>query len=369
MTETEESKKPLIQEFKDMTPKQWIATLLAFVVSAALVLSGLYFAMCMGFFIIAVLLYMLPHLAGVTSPRIKAVVGAVFVVMILLVGTFAYGDSAKDAQSGVPTNKILTDVTFDGTTITVVTDQATYGITVSFSPVTAIAYGQPSSYDANNVKKVDLTDQGGKYTGTLALEQGKYYYIEVAAPLDEAKSNFEHYTIFYNTGISSDDVRGLNFAGAIVLAGEIALIFFVMLIFSELMRWSAKRSRKKMEEEGRLYPQGYGKCKKCGAMVLPGEINCRKCGEAIDVPEDVKVLHKKDFFECSECGTEVPNDAKFCPKCGAVFDEADETVIKHADGTVDSSTETFECSECGKVVPANAKRCPYCGAEFDEDDN
>ena len=103
-------------------------------------------------------------------------------------------------------------------------------------------------------------------------------------------------------------------------------------------------------------------------MVLPGEITCRKCGAPIEVPEDVKVLHKKDFFECSECGTEVPIDAKVCPKCGAKFDEGEETVIQHADGTVDSSSETFECSECGKEVPANAKRCPYCGAEFDEDE-
>ncbi|MBQ9690270.1 MAG: zinc ribbon domain-containing protein [Candidatus Methanomethylophilaceae archaeon] len=43
--------------------------------------------------------------------------------------------------------------------------------------------------------------------------------------------------------------------------------------------------------------------------------------------------------------------------------------MTHADGTVDTSTETFECSECGKEVPANAKRCPYCGAEFDEEDD
>ncbi|MBQ7621871.1 MAG: zinc-ribbon domain-containing protein, partial [Candidatus Methanomethylophilaceae archaeon] len=69
------------------------------------------------------------------------------------------------------------------------------------------------------------------------------------------------------------------------------------------------------------------------------------------------------------CGAEVPMDAKHCPKCGAKFDEADETEITHADGTVDTSTETFECSECGKEVPANAKRCPYCGAEFDEEDD
>ena len=101
-------------------------------------------------------------------------------------------------------------------------------------------------------------------------------------------------------------------------------------------------------------------------MVLPGEVVCRKCGEYIDVPEEMKV-HKKDYFICESCGAEVPADAKTCPRCGVSFDEV-ETEIVHADGSVDKTIETFECSECGEQVPSNAKRCPKCGAEFDEDD-
>lgn len=366
MTETAEAKQSLIEEFKAMTTKQWIATIATFAICLALVLTGIYAAMCMGFFLIAVILYMVPHMLGVSSPKIKAVIGVSFIVVILLAGTFAYGGAARDLEVGSSTNTILTDVSYDDEKITIVSDTTGLNIKIKYAPVTEMAFGKATSYDVYNVKDGVVTYEDGKYIGTVDLEPGKYYYIEVAAPLDDSNSKFEYYMIFENTGLT--DPTSMNFMGALILAAQIALIFFVMLVFSELMRRSARKSREKMEKEGRLYPKGYSKCPKCGTMVLPGEINCRKCGAPIEVPEDVKVLHKKDFFTCSECGTEVPNDAKMCPKCGAVFDEEVETQIKHADGTVDVSTETFECSECGKKVPANAKRCPYCGAEFDEDD-
>ncbi len=95
-------------------------------------------------------------------------------------------------------------------------------------------------------------------------------------------------------------------------------------------------------------------------MVLPGEVNCRKCGAYIDVPDELRVK-KKDFFQCSECGAEVPSDATECPKCGAKFDEVQENVVVHADGSEDVSTESVVCPECGSTVPANADWCPKCG--------
>ena len=367
MTEEADVKKPLIEEFKDLTLKQWGSIIIAFAVCLVLVATGLFLSMCMGFFLVAVLLYMVPHIAGVSSPKVKGTIGALFLVIILILAAVAYGGSATDKETHNAANVYLNEVTYDETGhIEIYTDTTGLEFTVEFAPITAMAYGHPLEYDVDHFQSVPVTAGTGKYTADAPLEDGKYYYILITAFLDDDKREYSQ--IFVNTGMSGGDVCMLNLVGSSISILEIALIFFVMLIFSELMRRSARKKRDQMIKDGRLYPKGYDKCKNCGTMILPGEITCRKCGAAIEVPEDVKVLHKKDFFQCSDCGTEVPMDAKFCPKCGAVFDEGEETEIKHADGSVDVSTESFECSECGKKVPANAQRCPYCGAVFDEDE-
>lgn len=371
MTETVEAKNSFIGDFKALTPKQWLAIIGGFAVSVILVTSGLYARMCLGFFIIAVLLYMIPHITGVTSPKVKATIGVVFIVSMLLVGTFAYTDQAKESEEIIEKNvdPSVTSIYLTDGIMTVESSKSDLRLYVVYAPVSQFTFGYVSGFSNGDLVKEQMVYSDGKYTYPISLKAGKYYYIEMGeATNDDATSFNYYYTKKVDTGLSSGDEISMNFHGAGFLMLEIGAIFFIMLIFSELMRRSARKTREKMEKDGRLYPAGYSKCKNCGTMVLPGEITCRKCGTPIDVPDDVKVLHKKDFFECSECGTEVPMDAKVCPKCGATFDEADEAVIEHEDGSVDSSTETFECSECGKTVPANAKRCPYCGADFDEDE-
>jgi len=96
--------------------------------------------------------------------------------------------------------------------------------------------------------------------------------------------------------------------------------FLILCVMSWWMRRNLERTRARMEAEGRLYPQGYGRCKRCGSLVLPGEIMCRKCGEYVDVPEEMRVK-KVNYFECSECGREVPQDAGVCPFCGEAFED------------------------------------------------
>ena len=372
MTENAQAKISLIGEFKALTPKQWIAVVAAFAIALFLVYTGLFLSMCLGFFIVAVLLYMVPHITGVSSPRVKAVIGALFIVVILALAAFAYADSAKEHIATTKGNTILTDCTFEDDVITVVSDDEDLDLVVSYAPITGISFGNPSMYDKSAVVKIyayEMTYADGKYICEVPLEAGKYYYIETSVNVDNPDLKTEYWQVIHNTGISKSDVNALSIAGSWLSIVEIGVIFFLMLILSEVMRRGARKKRDQMVKDGRLYPPGYDKCKNCGTLVLPGEITCRKCGAPIEVPEDVKVLHKKDFFECSECGTEVPLDAKFCPKCGAMFDEKTEAEITHEDGTVDVSSDTFECSECGKEVPANATRCPYCGAEFDEDDD
>ena len=98
------------------------------------------------------------------------------------------------------------------------------------------------------------------------------------------------------------------------------LPFLLISMLAWYMRRNLERVRARLEAEGRLYPPGYGRCKRCGTVVLPGEICCRRCGEYIDVPEELRVK-KVDYFECSECGREVPEDAGVCPYCGETFEE------------------------------------------------
>jgi len=368
MTDTDKPKLSLKEEFKALTTKQWLAIAGGFVVAGVLTCMNLALS-CIGFLVIAVILYMLPHMTGVTSPKIKAIIGVVFIVVMLLIGTFAYMGAASFYEvKAISSTGIITDVTYEDGVVTVTATEEGLDLMAETAVITMISYGSAINSSGDPIKTPLKDMGGGVYKATPDTYPNDYNVLFVGISEDKDGSYKQFYRVQFDTGVSDGDLMQKNFMGAGYVMLLVGLMFFVMLIFSELMRRSARKTRDRMEKEGRLYPEGYSKCKECGTMVLPGEVTCRKCGAVIEVPEDVKVLHKKDFFECSECGAEVPTDAKVCPKCGAKFDEPEETEITHTDGTVDVSSETFECSECGKAVPANAKRCPYCGAEFDEDD-
>ncbi len=370
MTEAAKGRMSLKEEFSALGTKQLIAIIVA--LALALILEVLGFAsMCIGFLIVAVLLYMIPHLLGVTSVKIKAIVGVIFIVLSLLIGTFLYTGINEEAADRINNDyDYVKDISYDESTGTltmtlVPVDGEELVPTVSYGTVSGIAFGGLRSTDLQT-KDIDATKiTSSNYKGTVQLDLPSGKFCLVSVYVDEEKKNGAWFTV--DTGASGNEMMSICFVGAAYLTAYIAAMYFIILIFSALMRRSLGKTREKMEEDGRLYPQGYGRCKKCGAIVLPGEVNCRKCGEYIDVPEEFRPK-KKDKFVCSECGCEITEDATICPKCGKVFDDEIESEITHADGTVDTSTEVFECSECGAKVPANAKRCPKCGAVFDEDD-
>jgi len=121
--------------------------------------------------------------------------------------------------------------------------------------------------------------------------------------------------LIFTFGEFDGDMRFLLDAFVILI-----LPFLLIALITIWMRKNLEKARERLEKEGRLYPQGYGRCKRCGTIALPGEISCRRCGEYIDVPEEMRVK-KVNCFECSECGREVPEDAGVCPYCGEVFDD------------------------------------------------
>ncbi len=78
-------------------------------------------------------------------------------------------------------------------------------------------------------------------------------------------------------------------------------MFVILTLAGWFFRSRMQKTRTKMENEGRLYPQGYGRCAKCNAIILPGEVECRKCGAYIDRPDDMR-QKKVDYFRCTNCG-------------------------------------------------------------------
>lgn len=381
MTEIAEGRKSpvtrLVDDFRSLNTKQIVAIAIALAAAILLEVFGMA-TLCIGFLIIAVVLYMIPHLMGVTSVGVKAVLGVAFVVISVLIGSFAYG-SAMGQLSDTIDQDINTIYDIDyvddesapdfGTLYFTVKDVPEGGkVQVKTSPVASFVFGQPmvdpTQERTLDVSLADNDDGTSRASVYLGLPQGGFTHSEITIlKADGGESSKMGFII--DTGLSKADYDSMSFQGAAYTTAYSAVLFFMILIFSAVLRRTAEKTRTKMEAEGRLYPQGYGRCKECGAMVLPGEVTCRKCGAYIDVPDELKAK-KKDFFECSECGAEVPGDANVCPKCGARFDSV-ENEVQHQDGTVDVSEETVLCPKCGAEVPSNVDFCPKCGNRFDKD--
>lgn len=368
MTEITEAKgMSLVDEFKSLKPKQLVGLVAALAVSLVLEVLGFGVGI-LGLLIIAVILYMVPHLLGVESVKIKAILGVTFIVLAVVLGTFMFANIHHDTAGIIDQDSDkIRDVGYaDGVLTAVLTypDGHTPEPYVTYGKITGIPFGKPMSTDMSD--KIPMVagspvDSGVKYSADIPLADDSYNVII----LHWDDRTYLQFTV--DTGVSDDEIRNMCMEGSLYITLYSAAIFFLILIFSALMRRSISNTRAKMEEQGRLYPQGYGRCKECNAIVLPGEITCRKCGTYIDVPDELRAV-KKDYFICTDCGSEVPRDANACPKCGARFEsDSEEFEIRHEDGTVDVGTEVFVCSDCGEKVPVNAKRCPKCGATFDEE--
>lgn len=373
----------VVEDLKALSTKQRVAIIASIAIALILEVLGLG-ASCLGFLIIAVLLYMIPHMTKVTSAKVKAVVGLAFILVSLLVGVFAYtsvpDDYAVTIDKDSDTIRNMEITGSDGAyvlTFDVNPGAAEAGdswdVRVYNGDISMISFGSIGSLAGTAdtyLAASDLTayaDEGGQgwYHGSvdLGMGDGKFEYILISIEQigeNDEKTSKASVGFTYDSGVSFGDTLVMCLYGAGYTTLLIGILFFIILGFSAMFRGNAEKQRAKMEAEGRLYPKGYGLCKNCGTVVLPGEVTCRKCGTYIDVPEEMKPK-KKDFFTCSVCGAEVPSDAAECPKCGAKFDEETEVEVEHPDGTVDVSEETVPCPHCGEGIPSNADWCPKCG--------
>ena len=202
-------------------------------------------------------------------------------------------------------------------------------VTLHYGPVLSTCFGDVGNLNTHIVrtdleKTMSMTSTAVAVTvESIELPDGKPWYIYFTA--DDTSSERGLVTANITESQVSAFAVSTNFSTVLLPVIAFYIILFVMFIFNRKM----DKVRTELEEEGRLYPKGMGRCKECGMVVLPGETVCRKCGAVIDVPEEYRRKPApqpaaQTHFECSECGATVPADSKVCPKCGATFDDSDD---------------------------------------------
>lgn len=359
------------QRFLKNRSAPYVGMIIAFAFGILFLYLGIASMFC-GSFIVGIFLYIIPKTFGADWKKM-AVFGVLFLVVASVFSAYAItkpsllsmeGDHSAGDFQNVSVNPFRESA--DGT----------YDISVDFSLAAgetftsmSMEYGEVQRAHLQYItakdssKTSNYTLAGNTYTFNQNLDSGKVYYYKFIVEYKDTGGNEQTKNSLVFIGpITADDggVTALALTGNLYFIGlYVVLIFFLILLLTTFMRSRLEKTREKLEAEGRLYPQGYGRCKTCGTMVLPGEVVCRKCGAYIDVPEEFKPK-KVEYFECSECGKEVPADAKACPVCGEPFD-GEETEVFY-----DGEDTGFICSECGRDVPADARRCPSCGKEFED---
>lgn len=396
--------------FRSITTKQFVAMIIAFALGLIILCIGLGGSV-IGWLLTAVILYIFPRLTKVKTRDIAAF-GAVFAVVGIVVGGLSVAPEFIDANSDkTPSDHgAFSNVTYtytDDGIYTVEFDYNTEGyegdsIVLYTAHINQILFTYPraDSADAYVIKTIEsgATAPASSNTVTVTNESGTtghavftlnektlstdtlweldlivgtcfdkdessgtavYTYRDSASDWAFDSSSVSTASL---TGYTGADKNGPSFVGCADAMLYVMIMFFLIVGMVWLIRDRVNKTRSKMEKEGRLYPQGYGRCDNCGALILPGEIKCRKCGTYINRPESMKPK-KTDFFQCSECGAEVPSDAKVCPKCGAKFDGEEQDIVK-SDGSIEKVSERAVCPGCGCELPDGAEVCPKCGRKL-----
>ena len=370
----EQVTQPNAEEKKASIPKMIAGATIALAIGIAMMYFGLFNQCCgLGYLMIACVALYVPKFFGMNKMQHLIILGVVFFLVLTLLGAFVVSKPMFKDNSDVAA---FDDNGFSNVTITY--DNGTADIQVSYTgtstdlkacfyQVQSVTYQMITKTKGENFEHpLEPTTTPGVYRIHEPVEApaGFVYLLEFHYT-DGTEEKSTSYVYF--TGAASDsEITNFCLLYNAYTSGIVIIIFFLMLVLTTIMRRNLEKTRARMEAEGRLYPQGYGRCKECGSIVLPGETCCRKCGAYIDVPDELR--HRKvDMVQCSECGAEIPEDAKVCPKCGANFDEEEEVVyVENAQPA--KEIELVQCSECGEMIPETAEVCPKCGATFDEEE-
>lgn len=345
---------------------------LGFLISLWLLLSGYYLYMsCMWLIVLPAILYLLPHFLGVKNFKVMLANGFIFTIVALLAGGLYATPAFVEHNDGTDAGGDFTDITFTFTG-GVYTLSATYDgeldpadIVPKARVATVDMIGYSTTYEVQGSDTIvdGVFTFGNDVSYTFNVDERVHWmHLYMEDSPDEAISGSGTSKFFLTDSASDKTLSDSMWLGTAYLLSLVMILYFMITVFSYAIRSSAQKARDKMIEQGRLYPEGYGRCAECDAIVLPGEISCRKCGAYIDVPDDIRVK-KKDFFSCSECGAEVSEDATECPRCKSVFEDV-EIEVEREDGTIETTDSTFGCPDCGAEIPIISEMCPSCGKLF-----
>lgn len=314
------------------------------------------------------ILYLAPRIAKVRDLKVMAANGILFAVIAILAGGLflspaLINDNDEFVDGGMFENA---DITSTGTGYSITVDYN--GSDNTLTPVAHLMEIELAGYYLPFGKEDGIETFQGTLSGTTAsfnLNTGdKLYllYFYMTDGVGEKVPDSQSPSMFLTKNTSAGEFNSAVWKGTLYIVSIIVILYFMITLFTYAIRSRANKTRSKMVEQGRLYPDGYGRCKECDAIVLPGEVNCLKCNAYVDVPKELRP-DKVDYYECGQCGAEVPENAEKCPKCDVVFDGL-EVEFQQADGTVKIVKDTFGCPECGSEIPIDSKDCPVCGKTF-----
>ena len=311
-----------------------LGLVLSFVVSfAILALLGTKYGI---YVFVGIILYIIPRLFHVKDYKAMAILGVAFLLVSTLVGGLMFtapammGQTTDDMSDDDFTDISVTDLG-DGMYQVKVTYEDAGDPEVCYGPIRSCCFSNVGSLNTHLVrsdleKAVTGARDGYVYTYSIELSEGTPWYMYFHVHTDDGDVYSERGMITEN--ISESQVKSFAVSTNFMTIIIPIIAFFIILVVMFLFNRKMGKVRKEMEDEGRLYPQGMGRCKECGMIILPGETVCRKCGAVIDVPEEYRRKpaepKTESHFECSECGAVVPADSKVCPKCGATFDDDDD---------------------------------------------
>ena len=329
------------QKFMKTKPAMLIGALISIGIGILMMWLGLFQQCCnLGYLLIACVALYVPKMFGMTKTQYLAVFGVVFFLVLTVMGAMVFSKPMFENESNVDgyssdgfSNVTITEVG-DGVQISVTyTGEAADKLNVNLYQVKMVTYTMINKTSHDDACR-ELAKVGETTTYTVTYNDvPKGFIYQLSFETVKGEDTNTSASVYYLGRATDSDISSFCWMGNGYTCAWMAVIFFIMLILTTVMRKNLEKTRARMEAEGRLYPQGYGRCKECGSIVLPGETCCRKCGAFIEVPDELR--HKKvDMVECSECGAEIPEDAKVCPKCGAVFDEEEEIVYVDSEAKI-----------------------------------